>query len=76
MDIPFVHIKAKNNFDFGLKLGRALSKNIRARIASNMRVYKKMGVSDFTLLREKVKKFKMLVCRANPCRRDYIEYEL
>ena len=39
--IPFIKITAKDNYEFGFKLGKLLSKKIKARIEKNKKIYYK-----------------------------------
>ena len=55
----FFHIKinAKNNYDFGFKLGESLSERIKLRVKKNKLVYAKRGAKSFNSLVKKSKKF-------------------
>jgi len=66
--IPFVTINAKDNYEFGFKLGKALRKNIQFRLEKNKEIYKKKCCreADFSVLIEKSKKFIPVVKRNFP----------
>jgi len=57
--IPFVKIKAKDNYDFGYKLGSALKKRIQNRLRDNKELYRKKAVKpkEFSFYISKAKKF-------------------
>lgn len=57
--IPFVNINAKDNYEFGFKLGRVLKKQIQYRINKNKEIYKKKAYNseNFSILVKKAKKF-------------------
>ncbi len=55
--IPFFSIKAKDNFEFGLKLGQKLRLQIKKRIADNKKFYKKERMKDFSELIKTAQKF-------------------
>ncbi|OGZ61278.1 MAG: hypothetical protein A2932_02050 [Candidatus Spechtbacteria bacterium RIFCSPLOWO2_01_FULL_46_10] len=55
--IPYIQIRAKDNFNFGLQLGKILSRQIRRRIRDNKILYKKERLKDFPDLVEEAKKF-------------------
>ncbi|MCX6807812.1 MAG: C45 family autoproteolytic acyltransferase/hydrolase [Patescibacteria group bacterium] len=55
--IPYLQIKAKDNFEFGLKLGEKLGKQIRKRIRDNKVLYKKKKMKNFAGLIKTAHKF-------------------
>lgn len=57
--IPFIEIEARDNYEFGFKLGRALKKQICYRIEKNKEIYKKKAYNsgNFSILIKKAKKF-------------------
>lgn len=57
--IPFVKIEAKDNYDFGFKLGKALKENIQKRIEKNKKIYETRACrsENFSKLIKKAKKF-------------------
>ncbi len=57
--VVFIEINAKDNYDFGFKLGKALKKEIHYRIKKNKGLYKKMASNgkNFLKLEEEAKKF-------------------
>ncbi|MBI4919459.1 hypothetical protein HY837_05990, partial [archaeon] len=57
MEIPFINIAAKNNYEFGFKLGSALSERINKRIETNKKMYRRNGVNYFYSLVDEEKKF-------------------
>src|SRR3989344_2698147 len=56
-EIPRIKISAKNNDDFGFKLGESLSEQIKSRIIKNKLAYSKRGTKNFSSLVNKSKKF-------------------
>ncbi len=57
--IPFLEISAKNNYEFGYKLGKALKKEIRYRLKKNKIVYweNSRNREEFSMLTKKSEKF-------------------
>lgn len=55
--IPFISIEAKDNFDFGFQLGKALSKRIKLRIQKNKILYREERMKNFSDLIETARKF-------------------
>lgn len=55
--IPFIQIKAKDNFNFGLQLGEKLSRQIKKRIKDNKILYKEKGIKKFSDLIKTAQKF-------------------
>ncbi|MCX6799982.1 MAG: hypothetical protein NT091_02440, partial [Candidatus Falkowbacteria bacterium] len=55
--IPFVKIKAQDNFDFGFQLGQALSKQIKKRVKDNKILYKEERLKNFPDLIKIAQKF-------------------
>jgi hypothetical protein len=55
--IPFFSITAKDNFDFGFKLGQKLSLQIKKRIRDNKKLYKKERMKNFSELVKTAQKF-------------------
>jgi hypothetical protein len=55
--LPYIRIKAKNHEELGFKLGRALSKNIKARITSNKKIYSSWHAPGWETLRIRAKEF-------------------
>lgn len=56
-EIPHIKINAKNNDDFGFKLGNSLSNKIKERIIKNKIAYSKRGTNNFSSLIKKSRKF-------------------
>jgi len=55
--IPYLKIKAKNNFDLGLQLGRKLKTETRRRLTENKKIYKKIKAGSFPRLVSMAKNF-------------------
>ena len=66
--IPLVKIEAKDNYEFGFKLGKALKKEIQYRLEKNKEIYKKKAyhAEDFSKLVNKAKKFLPAIKRHFP----------
>ena len=56
-EIPHIKINAKNNDDFGFRLGESISEKIKSRIIKNKLAYSKRGTKNFNSLVNKSKKF-------------------
>ncbi|MBM3228567.1 hypothetical protein FJZ20_01635 [Candidatus Pacearchaeota archaeon] len=54
--IKYVKIEAENNYEFGFKLGKALSRNIKRRIRKNKKIYRRKGIS-YSQMMKGAKKF-------------------
>jgi len=65
--IPFFSIKAKNNFEFGLKLGQKLRLQIKKRVNDNKKFYKSEGMKDFPELIKIARKFLPDIEKYYPC---------
>ena len=64
--IPYLKINAKDYYDFGLQLGKKLSKQMKARIKANKLIYKKMGINDYSQFIKFSRKFIPAVKRYYP----------
>ena len=56
-NIPYIKIEAKNNYELGFKLGKRLKENIKNRLATAKRLYRKMGAMNFSKLSQTASKF-------------------
>jgi len=56
-EIPHIRINARNNDDFGFKLGESLSEQIKSRIIKNKSAYSRRGTINFNNLVKRSKKF-------------------
>lgn len=57
-NLPFIDIKARDNYDFGLQLGAALKAKLRRRLASNLRsLYPSLHFPDLPTLVTRARKF-------------------
>lgn len=64
--IPYIEIKAKDNFDFGLQLGKKLKRHIQKRIQNNKRLYKKERLKNFSDLVEAAQNFLPAITKHYP----------
>ena len=57
--IPFIEINAKDNYEFGYKLGKALKERIHERLRKSKEFFRKKTANgkNFELLEKKAKRF-------------------
>ena len=56
-NIPFISVKAKNNYDLGFKIGRKLKGQIRRRLTASKRLYRELRLKRFASLVTTAEKF-------------------
>lgn len=56
-NIPFISVKAKNNYDLGLQIGRKLKGQIRRRLTANKHLYRQLRLKRFSTLVATAEKF-------------------
>lgn len=65
-EIPHIKINAKNNNDFGFKLGETISAQIKSRIVKNKIAYSKRGTKNFNSLVKRSRNFLPELEREHP----------
>lgn len=56
-NIPFISVKAKNNYDLGFQIGRRLKGQIRRRLTASKRLYRELRLKRFASLVATAEKF-------------------